>query len=194
MSEGGTHVLSEQELANLKEAMDRCADMTSCLDDGDFSAALAEARKLISSSNAAVRWQVYETLDWIGIEAVYDLADMMRDADSDLAREATESFWACLGDLPNDQAKLKLLNTISESDKTQNVRIAEELLGFHPYIAFELMHDMASSSNGEERGNILWDLEVMTGESFDTLDEWTTWYSQNKEALRVDYFDTDGSP
>ena len=180
--------LSGQELADIEEAQVACSDLMDALDGNDMSAILAKARALINHPNPEVRQRVLDALDWVGSDALYDLADMLGDENSEISDAATESFWEQVADLPNDQAKLKLLEGFSNSQDPEMLsHLAEELSEYHPYVAYDLIQSVLSASPGTLNEDIQWELEGMAGESFETAAEWKKWFAENKSNLESDY-------
>ena len=138
--------------------------------------------------NSEVRQRVLDALDWVGSDALYDLADMLDDENSEIADAATESFWEQIADLPNDQAKLKLLEGFSNSQDPEMLsRLAEELSNYHPYVAHDLILSILSTSPNTVNEDIQWELEGMTGESFETTSKWQEWFIENSPSLEADY-------
>ncbi len=180
--------LSDQEIANLDEAIVACSSLTDYMDSNDLSAALIEARALLSHSNPEVRRIVYDALNWIGKDAIYDLSEMIYDADEELRMDALDSFWDQMSELPNDQAKLNLIERISSSqDEEIQGYIMEALAEFHPYMAYAPMVNLLNIASDQIREDIHWELETITGESFNSVDDWNRWFNENKIDLEGDY-------
>lgn len=178
--------LSDEEVKQIIEAEHLCAVLTAHLDNDDLTNALAEARKLIQHDNPAVRQRVCEALDWIGTQGLNDLALMMSDPDTDIANAATESFWESIEDLPDNLTKFDLLVSLG-GNAVQDIRLAEALAEFDTYLAFEPIFEMAAHAEGEVREDLIWELEALTGESFDTTTEWRKWFDENREQLRQEH-------
>ncbi len=184
--------LSRQEVTDIEEAQVACADLMDALDENDTSAILAKARVLITHPNPEVRQRVLDALDWIGSDALYDLAGMLDDENSEIADTAAESFWEQVADLPNDQAKLKLLEGFSHSQDQETLsHLAENLSDYHPHVAHDLILSILSASPDTVNEDIQWELEGMTGEPFETASEWQEWFIKNKSRLGADYKDQD---
>lgn len=187
-SQSGEPRLSDQEVADVLEAFRVGAHLTALMDDGDLDAALKEARALVSHTNAQVRLMACGALDWIGGDAIYDLAELINDPVKEIAAAAGDSFWEQVEELPDDMAKLNLLGRLLDSmDGEMQVQLAEALSEFHPYVAFDPLLTLYNSSQGSTREDVVWELEILTGESFESADEWQNWFNSNKIALEEDY-------
>jgi hypothetical protein len=80
------------------------------LDNNDNAAALAQARKMTSSSDVAVRAAAVDALRWLGgKEAANALGDMLNDADPDIAAAATDGLLSVLGELDDPALAAALL-------------------------------------------------------------------------------------
>jgi len=191
-SQEPTRQLSPQEVANINETEMLCAELMAALDSNDTSTILAKARTLINHPNPEVRIRVLDALDWAGNDALLDLANMLDDENSGIADAATERFWEQVADLPNDPAKLNLLNGLAQNqDPDMLPHLAEELANYHPHVAYDLIQSILSASPKTVNEDIQWELEGMTGESFETATEWQKWFIENKSTLEADYEEQD---
>lgn len=179
--------LSAQEISDIEEADAICAELMDALDEDNTLAILARGRVLIHHPNPEVRQRVLDAFNWVGKDALYDLVDMLDDDNNEIAKAASESFWEYVEDLPNDQAKLKLLEDLSQNqDPDMLSRLAEELSNYHPHQAYNLIQSILSASPETVNEDVQWELEGMTGESFETASEWKAWFIENKPTLEAD--------
>lgn len=184
--------LSPQEVSDIEEAQAICAELMNALDEDNTLAILAKARTLIKHPNPEVRQRVLDAFNWVGRDALYDLVEMLDDENSEIAKAATESFWEQVAALPNDPAKLKLLEGFSNSqDPDMLSHLAEELSNYHPHMAYDLILSILSVSPNTVHEDLQWELEGITGESFETTPEWKKWFIENKSSLEADYKDQD---
>jgi HEAT repeat protein len=155
------------------------------LDTGRLQEALVEARRLINHTDRDVREQVAYALDWIGIDALPELSSMMTDGDTTVAEIAASAFWENLYDLEDPEFKGELLSLLLQSPVVAIQKRAVDEIGFLPPTqSIPLILGKVPSADPELYLTIQNNLYFLSGgEEFRTLDEWESWYQNNKEVF-----------
>jgi hypothetical protein len=170
---------SEADRLKINEGLAVCSVMTECLDEDRLDDALIEARRLLNHTNEIVRLQVCMALDWIGTNAIYELAGLIDDSNPEIRQMARDSFWAQMDLLTPDSSKVAFLQSVaSEADPDTAECVAEQLSQCDPSVGFNALLELWDNSSGDTRESIQYELGAMTGEEFETLDEWRAWYNE----------------
>ena len=85
-------------------------ELDSLLDDENYDALLAEAKKLIKNPNAEVRSRVAFALHWAGLKGLGDLTSMLADPDPEVAQEAYDYWKTALADIEHSSDKAAMLD------------------------------------------------------------------------------------
>ena len=91
--------------ADQKEAV----RMRSLLDDGERLLAYQSCRKLLRSSDKAVRIEVASALPWIGRRAIPELTALLEDSENDVALLAQQGWDAVYDEIQDEAAKMSAL-------------------------------------------------------------------------------------
>lgn len=84
-------------------------NLDNLLDDEKRDAALAEALRLKTHPDAAVRSKAAFALNWLGVQGLEGLTSMLADPDPEVAKEASDYWKDLLGELESDYDKASLL-------------------------------------------------------------------------------------
>lgn len=110
--------LSEQDKSDTVKMQD-------ALDEGDLTGVVEAAKVLMKSESAEVRRNTVWALGWFGTQALPQLAQMLGDADEQVAKEARWQFETGLRDVSDDALKGDLLKaaflTIQDRDDLESL-------------------------------------------------------------------------
>lgn len=128
------------------------AHMKACfeaIDDGHDALAVRQAREFMDSTNAEVRLQAVEAFGWVGKYAVKELAEMMADADADVASEALRQWEMAFDEYSNEASKVREIERaaalLKDQDRLEAVMM--KISDLEDYNAVKVLSGIISSTN-----------------------------------------------
>ena len=119
------------------------------IDDGHDAFAVRHAREFMDSTNVEVRLQAVAAFGWIGKYAVKELAEMMADANDDVASEALRQWEMAFEEYSSESAKTReigrAVSLLKDQDKLETVLM--KISELEDYNAVKLLSDIISSTN-----------------------------------------------
>lgn len=156
------------------------------LDEDDVSAAIQEARTLMTHSNRMVRWSVVEALWWIGEPALGPMAKMMDDPDEEIREMAIDSFFESISSLEeSNQAAEVLAIAALCADPAIRLKVQEELANLPASQAFESLAAMLDDSDEEVREQAKINLSFVSERDFASMQEAMAWFDQHADKLEA---------
>lgn len=166
--------------AEMKEAV----RMRAALDGGDVGEALAGARRLMRSEERDIRSEALTVLTWLGKRAMPELAEMMRDADGDLAQEALSGWEQGFDELKYDFERSRhLLAAVSNlTDRAMLDAVMMKITGLEETSALPLLQEVILSCRGLPASICAKEMfEHLSGEPWSSTNRTSTLIQKSKE-------------
>lgn len=101
--------LESEDFKSLSADRQKAFHMRHALDSGDKDMAMAIARELMDSDDIAVRESSLRTFEWLGVDAMPELAEMAMDDDAQIAAEAMKKFIETIEEVPEEVERAELI-------------------------------------------------------------------------------------
>jgi len=176
--------MSPEMATEIEEMLNVTSNLNSLVGIGDHERLLLEARRLAQHPNREVRLASLEAMDWIGTDAVVDLAFFFDDSDDGIRASATEVLLDMVDDQEDPLLKIKLLE-IPLSSLYADVRMeALDALAFLPeQLSFPLMASMLGDADPQLRNSVKDHLRFISSEWFENEGQAMSWYGLHKDEL-----------
>lgn len=179
-----TQNISADEPADLDEAIILTQEMNRFLDDGDELNALIAARVFLMHPNREVRVAVLHAMEWIGLPAAMDMAQLTDDPDEEIRQTAQASFWKMIGQTENDALRKNLLSIALQSPDTAMRNSAlTELIHLPDALSFELIASAMDDPEKPIAALANENLEFISGQAFESRTEAMIWFEKNKQNM-----------
>jgi hypothetical protein len=149
------------------------------LDDHDLSSALEAARSLIHAERYETREEAVLAMDWIGVDALHDLARATHHSDTHIALIAFDALQSNLDDLDDPNLKVELLwialNALDPSIQNQAI---QEVGFLPPEYGLPLLIETLKNATPEQHDALQKNLYFLSdGLDYETYSEWKNWLS-----------------